>query len=71
MDGLGHVSFTTPEPNMLIMGLSKAGTPGTTRIQTVAPDRDTETETHVYLAPTAGPACGDVAAHPLAEARGW
>lgn len=46
-----HVSVTTPLPNMMIMALSAEGTPGTTRIFTVAPDGDTETETHVYPGP--------------------
>ena len=46
-----HVSITLPQPNMLIMALSKAGTPGTTRIYTLTPGGDAMTETHVYVAP--------------------
>lgn len=49
-----HVAITTPLPNVLIMALSKAGTPGTTRIYTLSPDGNTDTETHVYQTP-AGP----------------
>lgn len=46
-----HVAITTPLPNVLIMALSKAGTPGTTRIFTLSPDGNTDTETHVYQTP--------------------
>jgi len=46
-----HVAITTPAPNVLIMALSKAGTPGTTRIYTLSPDGNTDTETHVYQTP--------------------
>lgn len=46
-----HVAITTPSPDVLIMALSKAGTPGTTRIYTLSPDRNTEVETHVYQTP--------------------
>ena len=49
-----HVAITTPLPNVLIMALSKEGTPGTTRIFTIAPDGNTDLETHVYQTP-AGP----------------
>jgi hypothetical protein len=43
-----HVAITTPLPNVLIMALSKSGTPGTTRIFTILPDGNTDIETHVY-----------------------
>jgi hypothetical protein len=46
-----HVAITTPLPNVLIMALSKEGTPGTTRIFTIAPDGNTDIETHVYRTP--------------------
>ena len=46
-----HVAITTPLPNVLIMALSKQGTPGTTRIFTLSPDGNTDTETHVYQTP--------------------
>jgi hypothetical protein len=49
-----HVAITNPAPNVLVMALSKAGTPGTTRIYTLSPDRNTDVETHVYQTP-AGP----------------
>jgi len=49
-----HVAVTTPQPNVLVMALSKAGTPGTTRIYTLSPDGNTDFETHVYQTP-AGP----------------
>jgi hypothetical protein len=49
-----HVAITTPVPNVLIMALSKAGTPGTTRIFTLSADGNTDLETHVYQTP-AGP----------------
>ena len=47
-DEYDHVAFTTPLPNVLIMALSKKGTPGTTRIYTIGPDGNTDIETHVY-----------------------
>lgn len=43
-----HVAITTPLPNVLIMALSKEGTPGTTRVFTILPDGDTDIESHVY-----------------------
>ena len=43
-----HVAITTPLPNVLVMALSKEGTPGTTRIFTIAADGKTDIETHVY-----------------------
>ncbi|WP_155263532.1 hypothetical protein [Sphingomonas segetis] len=43
-----HVAITMPIPNVLIMALSKQGTPGTTRIFTLSPDGKTDIETHVY-----------------------
>jgi hypothetical protein len=43
-----HVAITTPLPNVLIMALSKEGTPGTTRVFTILPDANTDVETHVY-----------------------
>jgi len=43
-----HIAITTPLPNVLIMALSKEGTPGTTRIFTLSPDGNTDIETHVY-----------------------
>ena len=43
-----HVAITTPLPNVLIMALSKEGTPGTTRVFTISPDGNTDIETHVY-----------------------
>jgi hypothetical protein len=46
-----HVAITTPAPNVLVMALSKAGTPGTTRIYTLSPDGNTDIETHVYQTP--------------------
>ena len=46
-----HVAITTPLPNVLIMALSKEGTPGTTRIFTISPDGKTDIETHVYQTP--------------------
>jgi len=49
-----HVAMTNPAPNVLVMALSKAGTPGTTRIFTLSPDGNTDVETHVYQTP-AGP----------------
>lgn len=49
-----HVAITRPVPNVLIMALSKAGTPGTTRIFTLSADGNTDLETHVYQT-SAGP----------------
>ncbi len=49
-----HVAITMPVPNVLIMALSKAGTPGATRIFTLSADGNTDLETHVYQTP-AGP----------------
>jgi hypothetical protein len=46
-----HVAITTPLPTVLIMALSKQGTPGATRIFTLSPDGNTDTETHVYQTP--------------------
>jgi hypothetical protein len=46
-----HVAITTPLPNVLIMALSKQGTPGTTRVFTLLPDGKTDIETHVYQTP--------------------
>ena len=46
-----HIAITTPLPNVLIMALSKEGTPGTTRIFTISPDGNTDIETHVYQTP--------------------
>ncbi|MGE5563649.1 MAG: hypothetical protein ACM3ZV_10145 [Bacillota bacterium] len=43
-----HVAMTTPVSNVLIMALSKEGTPGTTRIFTLSADGKTDIETHVY-----------------------
>lgn len=49
-----HVAIMMPQPNVLVMALSKAGTPGTTRIYTLSADANTDLETHVYQTP-AGP----------------
>jgi hypothetical protein len=46
-----HVAITTPTPDVLIMALSKEGTPGTTRVFTLLPDGNTDIETHVYQTP--------------------
>jgi hypothetical protein len=46
-----HVAVTIPAPNVLIMALSKADTPGTTRIYTLSADGNTDIETHVYRTP--------------------
>ncbi|MBO9517246.1 MAG: hypothetical protein J7493_04195 [Porphyrobacter sp.] len=42
------VAVRTPEPNVLVMALSKGGVPGSIRIYTVAPDGNSQTETAVY-----------------------
>lgn len=43
------VSITTPQPNVLVMALSKGGTPQSTRVFAVAPDGKTLKETAVYF----------------------
>lgn len=50
------VSVMVPAPNVLIMVLSKDGVPGSTRIFTVAPDGNTETETLAYFKEDGTPA---------------
>ncbi|MBT2134010.1 hypothetical protein KK137_06655 [Croceibacterium sp. LX-88] len=42
------VAVRTPEPNVLVMALSKGGVPGSIRIYTVAPDGNSQTETAVH-----------------------
>ncbi len=43
------IAVTTPQPDVLIMALSKNGVPGSTRILTVAPDGNSYTETASYF----------------------
>lgn len=46
-----HVAITSPLPTVLIMALSKKGTPGNIRVFTILRDGNTEVETHVYETP--------------------
>lgn len=43
-------AFTLPQPNVLVMALSKGGMPASTRIYSVAADGRTMLETDVYFA---------------------
>lgn len=42
------IAVRTPSPNVLVMALSKGGVPGSTRVFTVQPDGNSQTETAVY-----------------------
>ncbi len=44
------IALKSPQPNVLIMALSKGGIPGSTRIYVVAPDGKSLVETAVYFA---------------------
>lgn len=43
-------AFTMPQPNVLVMALSKGGVPASTRVYSVAADGNTMVETDVYFA---------------------
>lgn len=49
------VAVTSPEPDVLVMALSKDGKPTSMRVFTIAPGGDAQSETAVYYAPDGTP----------------